>query len=1144
MRLSQLSLLIGGVLASSHIAAETLNLSQLSAQVQQQLFAMQQLATDDSNIVVHQDGRRFLQYQGKQYWVNHENFPKFPLNDAGGEYSTAFPFVDSNWEYIAYNGGFYLMHRELGVMNANDIGCYVEYLPASRGSQLEDGSYITESDMILRTVMSDCGELAIPNLESFKIGSLSDIGVELTWDEHHPGNDYVIDLTARPANSSPIVYRYRTNEPGLYISDLEPNTRYEVEIEACNDLGCAKQQLSFTTLAERLAYNDSRTAVNHLSGSLRAHINFTQTHTSVMPNGNDELNHPNLVMDRAALLLVTPNQPLIQQMWVEVELDGISQGRFALLPPSALADTDQPDNGRSKVVFSKYAWSLPLQWDWMKPGLSLKFSDNRGREGVLAQNDLVFAGAPEMVIQNIDIGMLVEPRDQYEMIDRMPELATDYFQKIPVSKLVMADYTPLHLRKVTLPNGKVYTRASEYDNPGVYAGDMREYIGKRLISMGINNANFGIVDTAGGSAHWARPFSHITAHNNRGRYLAEDEDGNITSSVIHHGLSGGGGMVTLSGTRGNEWSHELGHNYGRGHHPKNASIHDMESGWGWDARYNRFIGNLHWSDAAQTVTNTNSGESVEPFADQFRFMREAMGGGESARTGLISHYTLEHPIAARVTQNWFNGASNVDTNSATGYSAWDQETQRYVESATNQRAVSEKGVPVITVLGIYDPTEANPSQIYPLIYSNYGNLFELPEPSNIPVQREGWVAADTITAEDRLNTEWQTIKVDNQWLPLCQFSYTSQGGTQANFIGYEEGEQCRVTSEMVWHIDGQTEVPVSESLQYQLLASKGELVGNITYTPTPELGEMTLCSLNKPGTGHDGAGFLADNKCKQIDGMKHSNGALWAYATHQGGIDQYQVESQKQCQLVVENQDGSVDKIALHGKRYSSGESNKFHLNLPAERHPERISIECSGAEGSTAILDTVLTPRNPAADELVGPVIVGQENGYQDFDVDMPSGWMAHNEQFNPEELTANQRSYLATMRLGEKSEYVCRFPMTINGNEKLLHGYVESFGNGDYQCTGGSDITVRDNQGEREMVSELNQFEWLSLHDRSQVGAPVIASPQSNATLCSLTKGGEWYGVGFVNAGGQCVQEPEVYWSNGNQWIFSSGYAVHQYR
>ncbi|PSV15200.1 glycosyl transferase [Photobacterium kishitanii] len=1145
MKVKLLSVLIGGSLFSSGVFATESSLTEIATKTFETLNNMQSLAVQPSN-VIERDGKRYLQYQGKEYWLNHENSPKFPLNDANGVYSAAFPFVGPEWEYVAYNGGFYLLHRQFGVMNSDDSGCFVEYLPAARGSQHDDGSYIWESELVQRTVTSDCGDLAMPIISGFKAASISDTGVELVWDDIVQGNNYKIELTAHTPGESSITYNYTADSSGFYIAALEPSTQYEVKLVECNQLGCDEKTFSFNTLSSRLSYNDSRKAVNHLVGNLSANIALAQTHTSVAPYGNDELKHPNLVMNRESLLLVTPKTRNVNQLWVDVEVDGVSMGRFLMHPPSALPDTDQRDNGKSKVMFSHYAWSLPLSWEWMKPGLTLRFSDNRGREGELTQDLLVFGGAPELVIQNIDIGMLVEPRNQYDMINNMEQLATDYFQKIPVSKMVVADYTPLHLRKVTLPNGKVYTKASEYETPGVYAGDMREFIGKRLISLGINNANFGVVDTAGGDASWPRPFSHITAHNNRGRYLAKDkETGVITSTVVNHGLSGGGGIVTLSSTRGNEWSHELGHNFGRGHHPKNASIHDMESGWGWDARYQRFIGNIHWSDTAITMTNDNSGESVPPFANEFRFMREAMGGGENALTGLISHYTLEHPMATRVTQDWFNRSNNLDANSSTGFVQWDQASQRYIESETGFAAPTQQGVPVITVLGIYDPAEANPSQIYPLTYSNYGNLFDLPAPSTVAPQREGWVSVADMSDTERNDTEWQTIKIDNQWLPLCQFNYTNTDGVTANFVGFENTKTatCQVSSDMYWSVNNQREVPVSSVNGYQLLASKGEKVGNVTYTPTIELGEKTLCTLDKAGTSHDGAGFIENNRCMQIADVKHTNGANWVYASHQGGIKQYSFASQKQCKLVVEAENGEISNIALSGSRHNSNESNKLHVNLPADNHPARITIECASTTGSESVLDTVMTPRNPAVADLKGPVIIGQEYGYKVLESAIPAGWFAHTDGFDPATLSTRDRSSLATLSVGSERPNVCRFQLVINGVEQTVHGYVEDFGNGDFQCTGGSEITVTDSQGEQPLLSAVNQFEWMSLNNPQQVGQRVKAVADSDANLCSVTRGG-FYGAGFINAGGQCTQVAGIKWSNGNHWTFSSGHGQYSYR
>ncbi|MGF1706698.1 M66 family metalloprotease [Enterovibrio baiacu] len=1146
MKLTLLSLLIGSALVSQPTFAENTTLAALGDHTRASLEHMQLLAQNPAN-VVERDGRRFLKYQGKEYWLNHENYPMFPLNDTHGEFSTAFPYVDADWEYVPYNGGFYLMHREWGVMNANDTGCYVEYIPAARGSKDDEGNYIWESDLILRTVLSDCGAQTLPDITALNAASVSDLGVELAWKATSEDAEYNIALTTYPENASSITFNYKATGSHFYIGDLEPDTEYEVVLTGCNALSCDTEQLTFNTLPARLSFNDSRDAQNHLQGNLRAHVNVAQTHTSVMPTGNDDIRHPNLVMSREAQLLVTPAQYGIHQLWVDVAVDGVSMGRFPMQPPSALADTDQVKTDRSKVVFSHHAWSFPLSWEWMKPGLSLRFSDNRGREGDLTSDSLVFGGAPEMVIQNIDIGMLVEPRDRYDMIQQMPKLATDYFQKIPVSKLVMADYTPVHLKKVTLPNGKVYTKASEYETPGWHGGDMREYVGKRLFSIGINNANFGVTDTAGGNASWPRPFSHITSHNSRGRYLAKDaETGVVTSKVVQHGGSGGGGIVTLDATRGNEWSHELGHNYGRGHHPQGYSIHDMESGWGWDARYKRFIGNLHWTDTPITMENENSGEIVPPFAGEFRFMREAMGGGEYAKTGLISHYTLEHPIASRVTQDWFNQSNNLDMNSTTGFSQWDHTSQQYVEVDSDFTKPESKGVPVITVLGIYDPAEQNASQIYPLIYSNYGNLFELPAPSYIETQLEGWQSVSHLSESDRLSTEWQTLKIDNAQLPVCQFSYTNANGEQANFVGYEDANDnvCRTAPEMYWAVNGQRENPVSPLMEYQLLSAKGEHLGAVTYTPTAALGEQTLCSLDKSGTSHDGAGFIADGKCQQIDDVKHVNGARWSYAAHQGGIAQYTLQSQKQCELAVEGENGSVQRIALASTRYSSGESNKFHINLPMDNHPKRITLSCSQADGVVSVLDSQETPRNPAVNDLVGPVIIGQEHGYEAFESALPPSWFAHTETFDPADLSKADLNNLATLRLGNDYPYVCRFPMTVSGVEKTLHGYVEDLGNGEFQCTGGDDITVRDADGERPMFSAVNQFEWLSLNNPAGIGERVKAKAGSDANLCSLTSGGEFYGAGFVNESGQCVQEPEVYWSNGNRWVFSSRHGSYSYQ
>ncbi len=967
------------------------------------------------------------------------------------------------------------------------------------------------------------------------VKTLNDLSVELVWEETRNAS-YEIELLKPVEGESSLLTVYQASSSGFYINQLDADTYYEVTIKTCVDDVCQSTQTgAFKTPVSVLSFDDSRSKENHLSGGLAAHINFAQTHTSVMPYGNDEKGYPNLVMDRTGLLLVTPKIRNVNQLWVEVLHNGISVGQFKMTPPSAQPQTDQPNNGREKVIFSHYAWSTQLSWDLMKPGLSLRLVDNRSREGVLTADMIKFAGAPELVIQNIDIGMLTEPRNQYEMIDRMAQHAADYYQKIPVSKLVMADYTPLHLTKVTLPNGKVYTEKSD-DDGGVYAGDMRENIGKALVSTGINNANMGIVDSIGTTQSYNRYFSHITAHNSRGLY---------SNGYVTHGLSGGGGIVTLVDSIGNEWSHELGHNFGRGHYPSQSNIHSLETGWGWDAFVNRFIGNLHWTGSVYEVS---AGDEVQPpFKDVFRFTREAMSGGEpEQRKGAVSYYTFEHPKGTRRTQNWFNASHNVDLSTQSGFVRWDETNQVYAEAEVDYRKPAQKGVPVITALGIYDPTGEKPSQVYPLTYTNYGNLFELPAPVQKPYDPNmlnGWYGIASISDTDLLNNDWQMVLQNGEYYRLCQFAYTNNLGEKVNFVGHEDtaANVCRTTEDYFWQAGQKREKPVSAPFDYQIVTQNGNS-SSVTYTPNDQFGVRTVCSLNKTRSGHDGVGFVDGNSCRQLDGIKHNNGNRWAYKIGKGEVITHQFDTQRVCYLNVERDNGTVEKIALSNIRHDSNQSNKYHVNLDATSQPTEVSLRCEN-EGQLTILDTLAITPNPKVNDLAGPVIIGQEYGYKHAE-GLPESWFAHTPGFSPETMRRDARSYIATLpKPNEGEKPVCRFEMEMGGEMKTVHGYVESLGNNDYRCTGGSEITVRDDAGTRPLISELNTFEWLSLYTSVNKGETVKAFKDGDAELCMVRGGYGFYGAGFVNEKGHCQAPREVHWSNGNHYYFSSTYRTYGY-
>ncbi|MGU3227306.1 M66 family metalloprotease [Vibrio cholerae] len=976
MNKKPLTLLIAGLLGSTSAWAQhELTLVQIGEKTVERLESIKAMAERGEG-VFERNGERWIRYKGTDYRLSYKNDLQFPfLPYQGGDdtpYRNVIDFVDQSWEFMMYDGGFYLMSREFGVYQSDEQGCFIEYIPASHGSKRADGSYIWERDVIYRTETNDCGALVKPEIRSLTVSSLSDVGVSFDWLGQNETDSVTLTVTNLSDHSD--VRRYDHVSAGFFVGGLKPETQYEIALSSCNQVDCAEPKVvRFTTQEARVGFADEIPTPNHLQGSLEGGLSITQTHTSVAPKGNELTGqgHLDVIMNREAMLLFTPQQgEEINQVRAEVFLDGELVQTTLMLPPSSLAASDQPENGRMKVVFSHHAWSLPLQWDWMKPGLSLRLTDNLGREGVLSQGEIQFGGAPELVIQNIDIGMLMPPRDRNTMIQNLPTLAADYFQKIPASKLVMADYTPAHFPVVTMPNGVVYTDKSA-STGGWHSGDMREAIGKAMVSTGINNANVGIVSSAGYSQQYNRRFNHITAHTNVGIYTKKDTD---LPQVVVHGGSGGGGIVTLEATTGNEWSHELGHNYGLGHWPYMASIHDMESGWGWDAFHQRFIGNLHWK--GDVYTQQQGDDIVPPFKDAFRFLRDAQNGGEQEYVGTISRFTLEHPAQSRKAQRWMNNGFNLDSHSPSGYVQWDQATQRYKAVETDTAKPQQVGVPVVTLLGIYDPQNENPSQIYPLVYSNYGNVFELPQPEQGEYQLEGWQAAGDLTQAEIQYNQWQTLLIDGQQLPICRFDYTNTNGQSATFVGGLNAQRnvCEGSRDMRWYNDYQIDSPVG---QYELLSQFG--AGNVTYTPNAEIGEVQLCTLNKPHNNgsHDGAGFVRNGRCEQVEGVKNNaEGRVWSYAIRNSEVLSRTLASQRRCELVMEYRNGSTH-IALDGNRHKSTESNKFHVNLSMEKGvPTQVSLSCSDLNGTSTL--TRFTPdQNPPLDKLKGPIIIGQEYGY-----------------------------------------------------------------------------------------------------------------------------------------------------------------------
>ena len=469
-------------------------------------------------------------------------------------------------------------------------------------------------------------------------------------------------------------------------------------------LGFQKQALKERT---PVYFVDGNTVINNLSGNLLGMLQFAQTHT-IYPNGNSAWELPRLVSERNTLLIfIALSTDLTSVTVTGRDENNDIIGIIRLYGPENQPPSDKPENHNGRdVKYAENAWTTMLPWTWIRPGLTLTLSDNNGNTGELNNIDI---GAPnEVIIHNIRIGMLTDPLEALPHdlnFGTNPSLAIDYFQKIPVARLIVGNYSPVIFNKIVLPNGTTYVDQS-LGAGDWYTGDMRGDIASYLVSLGINHANYGINSStpAGATPYYS---AMITAHRSVGRY---------SNGIIPHGYTGGGGIATLDNLTGNEFSHELGHNYWLGHYPggPNYYNHSATSGWGWDSSQNTFIANFQWDVASQP--------QFLNFANLYKYNTDTMAGGVPSSP--ISKYVHHTGYTQRKIQSFLEGRRIFSSDSTTGYKLWNENSQSLVDAVGNPgRTLLGRGVEVVTLLGFYDPERILPSYLYPALYGSYGYVY-------------------------------------------------------------------------------------------------------------------------------------------------------------------------------------------------------------------------------------------------------------------------------------------------------------------------------------------------------------------------------------------------------------------------------------
>eukprot|EP00536_Pseudo-nitzschia_multiseries_P017210 jgi/Psemu1/264124/estExt_Genewise1Plus.C_14320001 len=376
------------------------------------------------------------------------------------------------------------------------------------------------------------------------------------------------------------------------------------------------------------------------------------------------------------------------------------------------------DLQHNDYVFGHNFYSATMNPEWVKPGMTLEFASSNGFKGSL---EAKVGGVTELIITTLNAGFLTEPRNEFTFRDD-PTTNREYLETTLATRLTVVQYETIHLTEIMLPTGKFYDTVSDTEGGG-HTGDMREHIGKILLSHGIDLANYGISSSLAQSES-PHPFTcaFLAAHNTVGLYQ---------NGVVIHGWSGGNGMITLYESTWNEMSHEVGHNYELGHDVGgfDGSVHrpanEINSAWGWDSTKNVFVPNFSSSATGKEQCLDDRCQSA--FMDKYQYGRDAMSGGEPLWG--LNRYTQYTPHVMKKIQKFLESRAMWDASSSTGFVKFDAssgEMKEFVNNANGNKAPRLHRVPVTTIVGYYEPDSGRglESYVYPALHGALGFVYD------------------------------------------------------------------------------------------------------------------------------------------------------------------------------------------------------------------------------------------------------------------------------------------------------------------------------------------------------------------------------------------------------------------------------------
>jgi hypothetical protein len=479
------------------------------------------------------------------------------------------------------------------------------------------------------------------------------------------------------------------------------------------------------------------------TASLPGQFSFAQTHVI---DAEESRHAPPVISGRESLVIFSPDESLDEDLDVRMSVWQGEEllGTLPLRPPSAQPEIlEQALTEEPLEPYSERGWSATLPWYWVAPDIKLLVGavDSSGSGDLaIASHLLSELGAPHRF--TVTRSKIVLFGDELFDTSTVPasEVAVDYYGSLPVAELRWVDTSDWVLGEMVVPTSNGYEMvASEGERLSVTTESNRWSLIKHQFALRMSAANTGrgLVLNDG----WEGDSSPYSFGTSVVMGWVVDDNGSA-SDIDDAGVAAGwtGWTAMWNYECGNAFIHEVGHSATLAHfttgtanswgiadeYPndgQNMSSHP----WGYDTG-RRLFRTWYRVDPNGPVSGDDEGLNGK---------YDPMNGGEPSNS--VTCFPQYTAVYAEQIQGWTESSPTIAVvDGVAGSWLWNEDNQSYEEYEvdSSHQAVTLVDVPVVTLIGTISGFDEDARQIYPPIFSNSGNVFELPDPEDQDLDNE------------------------------------------------------------------------------------------------------------------------------------------------------------------------------------------------------------------------------------------------------------------------------------------------------------------------------------------------------------------------------------------------------------------------